>query len=66
MRIDYKLLKSANTSNKTCENSQTYACFGARETFGFQPIEPVPVGVANGRCGAGRAVPSAKAEWPRR
>jgi len=52
VRIDHKLLKSTNTSNKTCENSQTYACFGARETSGFQPIELVAAGIPNGSCGA--------------
>jgi hypothetical protein len=26
----------------------------------IHPIEPIPAGIANGRCGAGRAVPNAK------
>jgi len=29
---------------------------------GFHPIEPIPAGIANGRCGAQRTVPAAKAE----
>jgi hypothetical protein len=32
----------------------------------FHPIEPFLTGMANGRCGAGRATRGATAEWPRR
>ena len=32
---------------------------------GSHPIEPIPAGIANSRCGAGRAVPNANAESPR-
>jgi hypothetical protein len=30
------------------------------------PNEPIPAGMANGRCGAGRAIPGPMPEWPRR
>jgi len=30
------------------------------------PIQPIPSGIANGGCGAGRAIPAAKAECPER